>query len=379
MRSRLLALALLLPLAVLAGCGDDSGPEAIGDPAGLWSPLPSPPLKPTLGPVAAWTGSELLVIGGDPAEWCPLDADCAGPPRYSAAGAAYSFTTKSWRALADAPEGIPDLAAHALVGELLYVKVGAKLLSYDVRRDTWSSVAAPDLTRGHEMTSAGRRLVFTHYSDEDAGQPDLVYDTANKRWSRLPDDPLGSTHSRSIAVTPHGWVLTALVLDMDPGADGMPPFLAARYDLKQQRWTRLPDADTTLAGRWVWAGTRLVLVGGGLDANGESEGTGLALDPVAGHWSVLRDQPAGTEYGWPVDAANGPVIAAAGWLYDDRTEHWRSVPRPPGGPTQPGPAVWVGDRIVVAGGVVRGEGSPSRLSGQIWISEPSLTEDENLF
>jgi hypothetical protein len=44
------------------------------------------------------------------------------------------------------------------------------------------------------------------------------------------------------------------------------------------------------------------------------------------------------------------VTAAEGWLYDDLEERWTRLSRPEGGPTEPGPATWLDDTLVVYGG-----------------------------
>ncbi|MDP9434040.1 MAG: hypothetical protein M3P93_02090, partial [Actinomycetota bacterium] len=71
--SRLLA---VLVLALLAGCG----PGTATGPAPSWERLPDPPLSPRTLPVVAWTGAEVLVLGGDTAPLCPPSASCVDPP-----------------------------------------------------------------------------------------------------------------------------------------------------------------------------------------------------------------------------------------------------------------------------------------------------------
>jgi hypothetical protein len=77
---------------------------------------------------------------------------------------------------------------------------------------------------------------------------------------------------------------------------------------------------------------------------------GGRLDPVTGAWSPLPDAPEAGSGGWPVEAVQGPVTAAEGWLYDDGEERWTMLPRPEGAPSEPGPATWLDDTLVVYGG-----------------------------
>jgi len=51
-----------------------------------------------------------------------------------------------------------------------------------------------------------------------------------------------------------------------------------------------------------------------------------------------------------VEAPEGPVIAAEGWLYDDAAGTWTRLGRPAGAPPEPGVAVWAGDTLLVLGG-----------------------------
>jgi len=51
-----------------------------------------------------------------------------------------------------------------------------------------------------------------------------------------------------------------------------------------------------------------------------------------------------------VEALDGPVIAAEGWLYDDAAGTWNRLRRPKGAPPDPGVAVWAGGTLLVLGG-----------------------------
>ena len=44
-----------------------------------WERLPAVPLSPRTDPVVAWTGTEVVVVGGNTGWVCPPNADCAGP------------------------------------------------------------------------------------------------------------------------------------------------------------------------------------------------------------------------------------------------------------------------------------------------------------
>src|SRR5688572_24755164 len=90
--------AVVAVLLVAGGCsvaGDDPPLRAASVEPG-WDALGEPPLSPRTSSVVTWTGAELVVFGGtgvgDGRQHRPLDD-----------AAAYSPTTRSWRALPPSP------------------------------------------------------------------------------------------------------------------------------------------------------------------------------------------------------------------------------------------------------------------------------------
>lgn len=83
-----------------------------------WRLLPTPPEDHHLsGPVGAWNGEKLLVIGvarTQPANEMP-----------HLAGSAYNQETDSWRTLAPLPLSVPD--DEGLAGSLLSVRTGSEM------------------------------------------------------------------------------------------------------------------------------------------------------------------------------------------------------------------------------------------------------------
>jgi hypothetical protein len=380
MRPRLL-ISALCGLALLSGCGEGVGQSP--DPSerhSAWQRLPDPPLAARSGPVAAWTGSEVLVVGGDTGKPCPPSADCAGPAHYARDGARYVVATRSWRPMADAPVEIPDSSPSALVGGTLFVLAGDVLVAYDVAADVWSRVQTPPRFRGGQLLADGDRLVVASGSDEEQVTPDRVYDPPSRRWSTLPEDPIGPAFDRVMTAVPAGMVLTAHALVDNPGADGPSLVLAARFDQASQTWTRLPDSDQLGGGAWTWTGSRLVdpslggADGGEVGNYGRTVPFGGILDPATGRWSRLPHAPEEGSGEWPVQALGGRFAAGGGWTYDDETRSWAPVPRPAGAPDEPGVAVWADDRLVVIGGLHGSrESTQVTRSPHAWISESGET------
>lgn len=94
-------------LLAVGGYGTGEGTDlqaAAYDPAtGEWRALPTPPGGVRFNFTATWTGTELLVVGGDRADWLdPVDQD-----------AAYDPMADAWRAVPDLPAARP--AGHTAV------------------------------------------------------------------------------------------------------------------------------------------------------------------------------------------------------------------------------------------------------------------------
>jgi hypothetical protein len=380
MRTRAVAAAALLGvLALLAGCGDTrvgrSPDPAAGEPA--WQRLPDPPFSARSGSVVAWTGSEVLVVGGDTGTPCPPNADCAQPAHYARDGARLDVGERSWHPIAAAPVDVPAYSSSALLAGHLYVLADDVLLAYDVAHDTWSRIPTPSGFAGGQLVASTDRLVVASGSDEHGVTPDRVYEPGARRWTTLPDDPIGPAFDRVLTAIPTGLVLTAHELVDDPGAEKPSLVLAARWDAATGGWTRLRDSDQLGGWAWTWTGQRLVdpslggSDGGEVGNYGRTIPMGGVLDPVTGRWSRLPHPPKEGTGGWPVAALGGRFAAVAGWTYDDDTRSWAVVPRPKGAPGEPGVAVWADDRLVVVGGLdASRDGSTATRSGHAWISGP---------
>ncbi len=358
MRATVRLLPALLLLTVV-GCSDvtvGQSPEP-GAANGTWTRLVDSPLSPRNGAVAAYVDGKAVFVGGDTGRPCPPSADCAGPVEYAADGASYDVVSGAWTPIADAPLGIPDQATHAVLGRHLFIRVKGVLLDYDAVKDRWSEHAVPGTAPDWlTLTADGRRLVLTSGSDEEIRQPDRVLDTRTGTWTTLPDDPFENSFDRGITATAAGLVLTAR--EMDSSGNPADPGLvrAALLPRGASTWTRFRDSDQLGGGRWTWTGHRMVdptlggADGGETNNYGKTIPFGGVLDPATGTWSRLPKAPAEGSRGWPVDASDGAVIAAGGWLYDDAVGGWTALSRPKDAPPTPGVAVWARDTLLVLGG-----------------------------
>lgn len=115
--------------------GDELPDGAVYDVASdSWAMLAASPLAPRDRPVAVWTGTEMLVWGGN-----------VDPTRPGAYGAAYDPATRQWRTLAEAPIGDRSNMAAVWSGAELLVWGGATRTgvflgdgaAYDPVTDVW--------------------------------------------------------------------------------------------------------------------------------------------------------------------------------------------------------------------------------------------------
>lgn len=345
-------LALLLAASLAAGCGTATTPD--GEES-VWTRLPEVPLSDRTGPLVAWTGAEVLALGGDIGEECPPTADCQVPNTAARDGAALDPRTNTWRPIASAPVAIPAYTRGVVVAGDLFVLVRGELIRYDVGGDAWSRVR-DGLSAWYHLATDGRRLLLVNSSDEDGTRPDLTYEPRGNRWGALPADPLGRSFDRSIAASPAGLVLSGKKVTPSPGAGDEPAYLeSAILDERSGTWARPAPSGILGGSSWQAVGNRVVSVGlGGSDGGGDPPGDygrvipfGGALEVTDGSWSPLNDTPEPMSGGWPVFAPGPALIASDGYLYDDASGAWLRVPRPPDAGDLPGPAVWAGSSLVV--------------------------------
>lgn len=354
---RALVLAVVL-LAVACGAqhsSDDGARISSSD----WVALTTPPISPRLGAVTAWTGREALFLGGDTSNPCPPNAECMPPPEIARDGAAYDPASGKWRTVADAPVPIEPFASHAVVDDEVFVWSGHTLVSYDASEDHWSRYPTPvGVSDDFLQIEAAGNTVIAMWADGENGVAHYgLYDRAGREWQSLPDDPLTPTFDRVLTWTPVGLVLTAKDRVDNPGSEKPSVVRAAVLDLHALAWRALADSDQIGGYLWTWTGSRMVdptlggADGGEVNGYGRTIPYGGVLEPASGTWGTLPNAPKELTGGWPVEAVDGPLVAYAGWLYDDAAGTWTRLPRPEQAPPNPGSPVWAGDQLVVLGGV----------------------------
>lgn len=200
-----LVIVLAVGLSVLArraphqpATADRSGQLAAPDPTGpgvgvaalmkyRWQALPPAPIPARSDAAVVWTGTRMLVWGGQLGDQLRND------------GAAYDPVRRTWTTLPPAPLTPRVNMASAWVG-------GSFLI--------WGGNDA-----SHAMTDGAR------------------YDPATNRWTKLPAAPAGFHGLASIAVDGDRTVLTAVA----PGTRGSRTVDAVTYRPASDSWSRLPQ------------------------------------------------------------------------------------------------------------------------------------------
>jgi hypothetical protein len=381
-------------LVQLRGGGLDSAPpapevripEGVVEPAeaGHWTSLPEGPLSPRGDHKAVWTGTEVLVWGGQTTEetesiragdgrrWNPVTRTWTGllVTRF-ADGAAFEPSTRSWRRMAPAPF---DDANHTAVWtgtEMIVwgIDDGAREsgASYHPRTDRWRSIAASPLRGGlgHSSVWTGKEMIVWGSGGGAGPAVGAAYDPSRDSWTVLPEAPLAGRVSHTTV-----WTGTEMIVwggfSRDVGTDGLGD--GAAYNPTTQVWRLLPPApaERRRFHSAVWTGTEAIVWWGEGDL--VPRAGGAAYDPGANAWRSLPAPPldgrsgasavwTGTSViGWagsshrPGEAGNEFRAYGDGAIYDPTTGSWTILPSAPLSARCGQSGVWTGKELFVWGG-----------------------------
>ncbi len=281
--------------------------------SGQWHVLPPAPLSPREGQAAVWTGSEMIVWGGD------IDLSLNRFP-VTNDGAAYNPATNTWRLLSPAPlsartDVLADWTGSRLIllGGLPAVQTAANSsfsdgAVFDPARNTWQHLAAPQAPAGHRVSwssalqTDGPMLAWSQwwisqprgpYTSAGSGGADLfAYDESSGRWRLVPQSP--GAVQRVDETLPAGRVVVVrgsfAYCPPCPGKEA--PEVTTLYDPAGNTWTTTPadplGGDDLLS---AWTGQALISFDpGGVDGN-IVPGDASAYDPKTGQWTLLPAAP----------------------------------------------------------------------------------------
>jgi N-acetylneuraminic acid mutarotase len=345
-----------------------------------WRKLPAAPLRSRHSASAVWTGREMIVWGG---AWRAGNASI-----WLDDGAAYDPAADRWRKILGSPLAGRSDAFIAWTGSQVLIWGGQRQDSltgfgdewsdgalYDPARNTWKPMAGWPLAErfGARAVWTGKRLIVWGGASASAGKdpPPLAdgaaYDPADDKWTKLPPAPLAGR------IAPlAGARGDAALVSWGPGElrDGrrVPTADSALYDAGANRWSPAAAAPAPPKQTWcvdasecvgVDTGSKVLFAGQGLawDAGGNRWSTvaaGQFADPLlegkAQAWTGSRVMLWGG--GTADSAADAPpaTVTAAGAAYDPAADRWDALPSSPLAPRARATAVWTGREFIVWGG-----------------------------
>jgi hypothetical protein len=386
-RRRLAGIALLL-LALSGCGTSEPGPVAdptAGPGAApgrdTWRRIADGPLTPRRGHAAVWTGADILVWGGKARVDQPGELDGM---RWTADGAAYDPARDRWVALPAAPIAGRERHAAAWTGTELVVWGGqrprqgpdvhpdgapvdlvtvADGAAYDPATHTWRTL--PDApVAGVEAIWTGRELVVWQegsYNDQAAPLRGAAYDPSADHWRKLAPAPVPVGYARTQAVIDDGRLFVATYRDDTPPE--RPGCHAAIYAPTTDTWQPVDGCPVAgLSGpRAAWTGQEVALLsigpeaydGGQVDPYPRPVPTQSIYEPSTGSW---RQPPAKPNEGtvgmfYPVPVWTGQEILLGTTAYTPAEGRWRTVPDAPFPEHREGPVqVWTGDELLLWGG-----------------------------
>jgi len=238
--------------------------------ARTWRAMSGSPLAARSGALATWTGTEVLIWGGG----ATLDG------RWLADGAAWNPTTNRWRLLSAAPLTGAFRRGEAWTGAVWLVGSGDEQAGYDPARDTWTDLGAlPTIDEGQllHMTWVNGELAVV---DESGDGTALYTQHPGSPWIQRTAPPLRSIPPRGVVFDGNGLFAIGAYPGDDPGNESLQA--VATWDQATDTWTGPIDSPVTTEGETaVWTWQHLVVIGG----------ASAALDPGTREWSLVPYGP----------------------------------------------------------------------------------------
>jgi len=222
--------------------GDENAPNgAVLDTSTMtWTQVAKAPVAPRYRCVSAAVGNRLCVWGG----YGPIGPRHIGPLDD---GATYDLASNTWDKMPDPPEPGHRYGCSGLVwnDKLVVFGGGRPGLVYDPSKRTWRKMSQPPAGVGVQSACAvvGDRLFAWSgqpVGGRGASTDGAVYDLKTDKWEKLPDAPINprllayAQPQGSGVIVWGGWL-----------ENGHPPEFftdGAAYDFTQRRWTPIPAA-----------------------------------------------------------------------------------------------------------------------------------------
>ena len=312
---------------------------------------------------AVWTGSEMIVWGGEAVSG------------YLNSGSRYNPTTDSWTATSTS--GVPAARSqHTAVwtgSEMIvwggvsngptYINTGGR---YNPSTNSWTALSTTNAPAGrfrHTAVWTGTEMIIWGGSN-----PSALFNTGGRYNPVTNSWMMTSTTNAPTGRESHTAVWTGTKMIVWGGIDGAIYNTGARYDPSTDSWTATIITNAP-AARWlhtaVWTGSEMV-VWGGRDSNFLYPSTGGRYNPTTDSWTATNtnNAPTGRESPTAVWTGGEMIVwgggANASWFntggrYDPSTDSWSSTS------TTNAPSartfhtsVWTGSQMIVWGGFLPG-------------------------
>jgi N-acetylneuraminic acid mutarotase len=312
---------------------------------------------------AVWTGSEMVVWGGEAVSG------------YLNTGSRYNPTTDSWTATSTS--GVPAARSqHTAVwtgSEMIvwggvgngptYVNTGGR---YNPSTNSWTALSTTNAPAGrfrHTAVWTGTEMIIWGGSN-----PSALFNTGGRYNPVTNSWMMTSTTNAPTPRTNHTAVWTGTKMIVWGGIDGAIYNTGAKYDPSTDSWTATSITNAPTA-RWlhtaVWTGSQM-LVWGGRDSNFLYPNTGGRYNPSTDSWTATNtnNAPIGRESHTAVWTGSEMIVwgggANAGWFntggrYDPSTDSWSitSTTDAPSARTFH-TSIWAGSQMIVWGGFLPG-------------------------
>jgi hypothetical protein len=326
-----------------------------------WTPtsragaVPSPRLRHT----AVWTGTEMIVWGGEPT----FNAGV-----YLNTGGRYNPVSDSWTPTSTGSFVPSGRSRHTAVWTGTYMIVwggnnggntgGRYLPSVDGWLPTGTGASVPTARVGHTAVWTGSEMIVWGGNTGSVTNTGGRYDPSNNTWQATPTG-VGTPTAREDHTAV--WTGTEMIVWGGFNSGQVTTNTGARLNPTSGVWTTtstgagLPSARAQHAA--VWAGSRMVIWSGWNPAGFET--TGGRYDPAANTWQATTTTNAPTGRPWPNAVWTGSEmivwggdVASNGGRYNPTSDSW--VPTTLGAPVPSKRyghvAVWTGAEMVVWGG-----------------------------
>jgi hypothetical protein len=337
----LAALLAAVPGAALAAASAGALP-------GTWRKLPAPPVVIPQGPTSVWTGRELILFGRKPLVNPSVDV-----------AEAYDPASKAWTRLSP-PPGPDYVPGYKTVwtGKEMLAFDPFHSVAYNPQKNAWRELRK-SVPTGFVAWTGREAIGWGGGCCGDATADGAAYNPATDSYRKLSRSPLAPSQGALGAWT--GRELVLFVSGLNP-LDGKPwPARLARggaYNPATNSWRRLsplPETGLRFAGAAAWDGRDLLVVGAGQNAK-----SAFAFSPATNRWRRLASLPAPRVGALAVWAGNrllllgGQNLSATtslrdGLAYDPSSDRWSTIAAAPLRDVYGASAVWTGRSLIVSG------------------------------